>query len=223
MILSFTRSTGDQLEVEDDGAFTMRRVSGASRAGKFAGQLGAGPSEELRGAVQAAAAGGRPARDRPWPSGGVTETLFGAEGEVLIEVDAHEETSPPWADAITRSRRLLDELVSQPLAAIELEVTESPLAGRLRHVGQEPVAADLAGATVEAFLAGPDSAALGSWSSTVDPGSKSEGMVEPGWETDLGLSAAGFVLESGRSCQVSVSFTLRDGRAVSASVLASVP
>jgi hypothetical protein len=222
MILSFVRSTGDQLEIEDDGTFGMRRANGASSAGWFAGRLDAALSARLRGAVTAAEGGGRPDRDKPWASGATTETLFGAEGEVLVELDAHEELPPPWTEAVALSRRLLDELTSQPVAAIQLEVTDSPLAARLRHVGRETIVADLEDATVEAYLSGPDSTTLGSWSSSVDPRSASGGSVTPGWETDLGLAATGFTMRPGRSCQVDVSFTLRERRALPASVSASV-
>jgi hypothetical protein len=222
MILSFIRSTGEQLEIEDDGTFRMRRAHGTSFAGWFAGRLAASLSDRLRGAVTAADGGGRPNRREPWAPGATTETLFGSEGDVLLEVDAHEELPPPWAEVVALSRSLLDELTSQPVAAIQLEVTGSPLAARLRHVGRESLVADLEGATVEAYLSGPDSATLGSWSSSVDPRYASGGSITPGWETDLGLAAAGFTMEPGRSCQVDVSFTLRDRRPLPASVSASV-
>jgi hypothetical protein len=223
MILSFTRSRGEQLEVDDDGAFRMRRVNGASSAGWFAGHLDAGLPDQLRGAVAAVEAVGRPERDQPWTPGGTTETLFGSEGDVLLELDAHEEPHSPWAEAVSLARHLLDELISQPVAAIHLEITASPLAAHLRHIGHDAVAADLADAAVEAYLSGPDGATLSSWASKMAPGAAPGGSVEPGWAWDLGLTEAGFALQPGQSCQVAVTFALRDRRPLPASVTASVP
>jgi hypothetical protein len=227
MILSLSRSTGEELEVDDDGTFEMRRVSGVNRAGWFAGKIDTDLSERLHRAVTAVEGREPPEHDGPWSSGATTDTLYGSQGDVLIQVDAYEDGPAPWAEALALARQLLDDLISQPSAAIELALSASPLSALLRHVGSKEVTIDPGVATVEAYLMGPDSATLGSWSSTVHLHPDTSGAddktasIGPGWETDLDLGAADFTLAPGCSCQVSASFTLREGGAISASVWAT--
>ncbi len=217
-MLAFRRSTGEELDVADDASFTMRRVVAACRVGRFAGTVPAASFDELRTAIEQASSVDPPAHEGPWTADGGTESL--TVGDTVVEVDPYEEPAGPWGALVAACRALLDDLTQQPSGAVELEVTADPLAARLRQVGDEPAPADLAGATVEAYLMGADSSTLGSWSATIES-PPAAGAV--GWELDLGLGAAGFTPADGATCEVTVALTINDPFPFAAIVSASAP
>ena len=207
MTTGYSTSAGDNLEVDGDGGFRMRLLTGA-RVGRFAGKVDEAAARELESAVSRATDAGAPARDEPWRSEATTG-LITVDGTVVFEFDVHDEIEGPWADVVARARGLVEELVDQPAAALALELSSGPLHGVVRHVGNETLRADLGEASVEAYLVGSDGATYGSWSG--DLGAHDQGTdIGPGWEADLQLEQSGFELTDGRACEVTVYLALPD-------------
>jgi hypothetical protein len=221
MIAGFSRSTGETLEVDDDGGFRLVRWSGRA-VGRFAGRLDEERASSLSSAVELAASEPSPARAEPWPSEATVERLYGSEGSVLIELTIHDEAPEPWASAVSTCRALMDDLVSEPAAAVGLQLSGPPVRGALRHLGQDPLTVYLDGADVTAVLFRSDGALIASWSSKVGTGTAAAQDLTPGWQQDLGLEEAGFEPKSGEYCQVQVSFTVYDGLPRQAEVTATL-
>jgi hypothetical protein len=182
------------IEIGDDGRAAAWSTSG-HRVGRFARTLSAGERAAFERALTAARDAGEP--PAPGPAGqavhpgGATEQLI-ADGLPAIVLDAHQEPPPGSEDLVRLMRTLREDLAASPVAAIELDVSGSPLGAWLRHVGSEPVAVRIATLTVQATLFGPDSALLDSATHTVDA-SGAGSQAGPGWSLplaeDLGLAA----------------------------------
>ncbi len=170
-------------------------------AGRFGGRLGADVIARLRTEAEAAASAGPPVREDPWSPGAVVDTFWA--GEVVAQVELDEPLSGPWEPVATFCRSQLERAVDSPLArAVQLDPAGE---ATLRHVGSEALSTDGSGFSVEATLIGPDSSTLGSWTTTVD----APEILEPGWETTLGLSASGFHPPKGdRRSDSNVTFTI---------------
>lgn len=203
MIAGMGRTDGHELEVDEDGTWRALLPSG-ERVGRFGGDLGGGALEELRAEVATAAEAGPPRRDAPWPAGGAVDTFWA--GDVVAQLGQDEEPPDGWRGLVTRCRAMLAAAVDAPVAALEASAAGD---GALRHAGTEPLATDGSGFAVEATLYAPDSALLGSWTTTLP--APADGAVPPGWEAPLGLSGSGFSPSGGQTVGVSVSFALGDG------------
>lgn len=219
-MLELARSTGDVVTVGTDGSVRARRTTGR-RVGHFATSLQADTLEQLRADVDAAS-DVAPPREEPWHSGAVTESLTVNE-QVVIEIDQHDDPPDPWKAAVVSARRLLDDVVDAPEAALELELSGTPVEATLRHVGSEPLTADLEGAAVEAHLAAADGATLGSWSGSVPGGADLAGSVPVGWAATLGLVEAGFEPADGQTVEVGVTLGLPDPLPYTAELWTSGP
>ena len=213
MIAGMGRTDGQEMEVDEDGAWRALVTSG-ERVGRFGGRLGDGDLDDLKEEVAASTRAGAPAREDPWPAGGLVETFWA--GEVVAQLAQDEEPDEAWRALVGRCRQLLAAAPGSPLAALEASAAGD---GAVRHVGSEPLATDGSGFTVEATLYGPDSSLLGSYATTV-PG-PGDGVVPPGWEAPLGLSASGLAPTGGQTVGVSVGFALGAGLPRPMSVWAS--
>ena len=179
------------LDVADDGTVTAWQDYG-HRVGRFARDLAAGERAALERALAAAAAAGEPAAPGgPLRPGGATERLT-ADGLPDVVLTPHAEPPAGFGDLVDLLRTIREDVAGSPVAAIELEVTGTPLAARLRHVGSESIALRMGTLTLQATLFGPDSALLDSAAVTVDA-SGWTGRADPGWSLpladDLGLAA----------------------------------
>lgn len=175
------------LEVDDAGNAVAWKDYG-HRVGRFARGLSAdergaleralASAAEAAGDVGAAAAGG------PLPPSGVTEQLT-ADGLPDVVVQQHAEPPAGLGDVLDLLRDLRASLTESPVAALELDVSGSPLRARLRHVGSEPLTVRLGMLTLQATLFGPDSTLLDSATVTVDAGGGEAAAVGPGWSLPL--------------------------------------
>jgi hypothetical protein len=222
MIAVFSRSTGENLEVDDDGGFRLVRWSGRA-VGTFAGRLDEERASSLSSAVELAASEPSPARAAPWPSEATVERLYGPEGSVLIELTIHDEPPEPWASAVSTCRALMDDLVSEPAAAVGLELSGPPIRGALRHLGPDPLTVYLDGADVVTVLFRSDGGLAGSWASKVHTGTAAAQDLTAGWQQDLGLEEAGLQPKAGEYFQVQVTFTVYDGLPRQAELTATLP
>jgi hypothetical protein len=194
----------DELEVEQDGSWKALLSAGGERAGRFGGTLDPQALQSLEADVAAAVAAGAPTRQDPWPPGAAVDTFWA--GEVVAQLTQDEDPPDPWRPLVSTCRRLLAGAAGSPLAAVEADVAGD---GALRQVGSQPVTTDGNGFAVEATLVGPDSATLGSWSTTVAV--PEGGELAPGWEAPLGLSSSGLEAADGQTVSVWITFAVVEG------------
>ena len=147
------------LEAENDGSFSMWR-SIAPAVGRFAGKLPADELGKLRSEAKKAAAEGDTAR--PPTMDGSAERIQ-VEG-ATVTMGSNDYLEGPWGELIEHVRRLLDELVSAPQAAVGLKVDEDGKNARLIHLGEKPIMVDLSNLSVRAVLWGRGFKKLGDWS-----------------------------------------------------------
>ena len=169
---STTPATAEYVELFDDGRFTGWR-SNAPAVGWFAGGLAAAECDEVRGLI-ADLGGATPGRP---PPGAATETLElpGVDPLVVTGVDG----DGPLGPLVDRARRLLDEMVGSPRAAVALEVDSPP---RLVHRGTDPLQLDLSTVALRAYY----------WKGYYEPAGEASEVLAgerveagPGWTLDL--------------------------------------
>lgn len=174
------------LEVDDAGNAVAWKDYG-DRVGRFARELSAderGALERaLASAAEAAGSVGTAPSGGPLPPSGVTEQLV-ADGLPDVVLPQHAEPPAGLGDVVDLLRDLREGLTESPVAALELDVSGSPLRARLRHVGSEPLTVRLGTLTLQATLFGPDSTLLDSATVSVDA-AREAGPVGPGWSLPL--------------------------------------
>jgi hypothetical protein len=227
-LVRFRRSGGGQggynelLEIGGDGTFAMDRRYSGTRAGAFAGRLGGGDDRRLRQLVDAATADqsdtapdrDETVRDTPGaPPPAVQPESSNDRIELVATArtfDIYDEPDGPWGELLALLRDLLETLVDQPRAALELAVGGDAPRAVLRHAGTEPVVLADAPIDASATLLDDQSATRGSWHRQIDVAA---GEVGPGWELDLGLDSTAFVLEpaTGYTAAVSVRVVVDGG------------
>ena len=207
MMVSLTRSGGspprhaENLSVEEDGSFVMRRQSGGSRVGTFAGTLPKADLTRLRAEIDAcASAPGVEPSDRYAPDEARDRITL---GDKVVEVRLYNELEAPWGPLLEHLQELLGGLTEFPRAALELSVDPKTVSARLRQVGDEAVLADLSRGRVSARLVGKGAESIESWESDLS-GTPGGDLLGPGWEQDLGLEETGFELSRGRYYEVAV-------------------
>ena len=212
MTVSITRSGGrtappdkERLEVGDDGSFTMWRSVRSPVVGRFAGMLPESDAARLRALAEAAAAAEvPPGKQLP---GAPTETVV-VDGASL-RTGSSNEPGGPWGELIGALRPLLRSLVSQPRAAIALEVAEGGASARLAHRGDTPVGVDLTGLSVRTVVWRPGWENGGEWAADA-PGPVVE--AGPGWAHDLPFGH-GLTIGNGDALHAFARFGLVDGGA----------
>ena len=138
---STTPATAEYVELFDDGRFTGWR-SIAPAVGWFEGGLAAAECDEVR--VLIAGLGG--ATPGLPPPGAATETLELPDLDPLVVTGV--DGDGPLGPLVDRARRLLDEMVGSPRAAVALEVGPPP---RLVHRGRDPLELDLSTVALRAY------------------------------------------------------------------------
>jgi hypothetical protein len=195
-------SGGGSLEIDDDGTWRVRRLSGSERAGRFGDRLDGAALEAVKAEVAEAAAAGPPSRDEPWRPGGLVDSFWA--GDVVAQIGADEEPPAAWEGLARRCRALLDGAAEMPIATIEADATGD---GELRHAGTEPVPTNGAGFSVEATVFGPGGSTHDSWTGTIEAPQE----IPPGWQASLGLDGSGLVPAAGQTIGVTVRFAFVDG------------
>jgi hypothetical protein len=184
------------LVVDDDGHVTGWQTAGW-RVGRFARNLTAAERASLAAALEAAGstppepAEGQLAESppadppaAPRPPSGSTEQLV-ADGLPDVTFASNATPPPGFDDLIEVLRGVRENIAESPVAAIELDVSASPLSARLRHVGTEPVDVrsdgelHLAAVVYDADYLEVDRAA------PPVPSAPPNGAVSPGWVLDL--------------------------------------
>jgi hypothetical protein len=200
----------ESLGVDDDGTYNLWRAVGAPAAGFFSARLEPGDRDALAAAADAV----QPAGDLELaaPPGAAAETVSAGVRRADLSADA--DVDPPWRDLVDRLRRLADDGVHAPVAAIALEVSPDGRAARLAHHGTEPVGVDLGtlALTVTAWRGWYEPA--GTWTAPVQaPNAVTAG---PGWTLELPF-AHGLDLGADRTLHVAVDVHLTvNGTAVAA-------
>jgi hypothetical protein len=213
LTVSIVRSGGrtappdrERLEIADDGTFTMWRSVRSPAVGRFAGRLDGPNAERMRGLAAAAAALDPPA-GKQLP-GAATETIT-VDG-VSLRTGSSGGPDGPWGDLVGALRALLRELVTQPAAAIALEVANDGSSAKLVHRGEDEIDVDLSALTVRAVVWGPGWEQRGEWSS--DEGGPARTTAGPGWSYDLPFGH-GLTVNPGDALHAFARFGLFDGDA----------
>jgi hypothetical protein len=195
----------ERLEIDDD-RFTLWRSTGLPLAGRFAGQLTEAAARDVA-AAEAAAIGARPP-DAEVPPDAPIETVELGDG-TTIELGHRGEVEGPWGELVEHLRRLADDLVDHPAAAIALELAQDERSAGLVHRGPDPVGIDLSAAGISVHA----------WKGYYEPAGRwlrgpmaldARGAAGRGWRVDLPFDH-GLKTGAGRALQVAVDFSLRDG------------
>ncbi|MPZ74725.1 MAG: hypothetical protein GEU74_16180 [Nitriliruptorales bacterium] len=209
MLVTYGRGGGrvgpDDLQVTDDGTFTVWRSNHAGPVGRFAGTLESDALSALRSEVEAAAAAGPPDEGVRMPGGAVEEITIGEVSAVVSGQDP----GGPWSALAARLKTLLDELTAYPSAAVALEVDDAT--ATLHHRGTEPLGLQLSGLAVHVIRFGPGYARLDEWRSPPQE-TADEVQAGPGWTLDLPFDH-GLPVAADQSLQVIVSLEAYDGPA----------
>ncbi|HEY1485113.1 MAG TPA: hypothetical protein VGF84_03350, partial [Micromonosporaceae bacterium] len=180
MIASWFRAGGsnvprdaESLSVDDDGTFHLWRAVGATAAGRFSGTVDPAPLTSAASAVD----GDLAAPQRP---GVGIETI--TVGDRRADVGTGSPVEGAWAELFDRMRRLSDELIDQPAAAIGLQVDGASCT--LMHLGTDDVQVVLGSLQLRADLWEGWYVPAGSW---VAPSFDGEATVTagPGWSMPL--------------------------------------
>jgi hypothetical protein len=168
MIVRYSRTGGrvpppdnEGLQIEDDGSFSMWR-SIAPAVGRFAGKLDAGELTKIKSEAKEAAAAGDFSKP-PSPDGALDQ--IDVEGG-HASLGSNDYAEGPWSALLEHLRKLLNDLISKPRAAVGLEVASDGRNARLVHLGEKPLAVDLSGLSVRAVLWGRGYRKLGDWNSS---------------------------------------------------------
>jgi len=199
-----TPPSDERLAIDDD-RFTLWRSTGTPLVGRFAGRLTPATARDVTAAEAAAIAAGHP--DAEAPPDAPIETVELGDG-TTIELGHEADIEGPWGGLIELLRRLADDLVDQPAAAIGLEVAEDGRGARLVHRGPDPLGIDLSAAGIAVYA----------WKGYYEPAGRwlrgpmaigSPDTVGEGWRVDLPFDHD-LRTGPGRSLQVAVDFSLRD-------------
>jgi hypothetical protein len=192
----------ETLDVEDDGSWRVWRSVGQA-IGRFAGSPEVADSAGKRILELAAAAeGSDPPSKGKFPPDATIERIH--VGDRSATVPYRHTPDGPWGELVAASRRLLDEAIAHPRAAIRLVVV-GPDRVRLEHRGQEPLPIELGSAQVEATV-WHDGAFVGAGMGRIDAGHVDAG---PGWSLDVPLE--GIDPSAGGEAVIFVSFVADDG------------
>lgn len=174
MRVSFARVGGrvpppdnDGVQIDDDGHFSMWR-SIAPVIGRFAGTLTDTELSGLQAEAKAAASAGDFTKP-PYPEGAVD--LIDLDG-AHASLGSNDAAEGAWVPLLGRLRRLLDELIDEPRAAIALRVSDDGRSARLEHLGDTAIDLDLSRLSVRAVLWGRGYRKLGDWTADVAGGQR---------------------------------------------------
>jgi hypothetical protein len=172
------------IQIDDDGHATGWQTAG-HRVGTFARELSGSERARLERALTAARNAGAPAAPAggPIPPSSATDQLV-ADGLPDLVLSSGAQAPPGYDELYQLLLELRESIAESPLAAIELDVSGSPLSARLRHVGSGPVTTRMATLTVQATLFDRDSSIVDSATHTIDA-SGATGQVGPGWNLSL--------------------------------------
>lgn len=163
-------SDNEGLEIDDDAAFRMWR-SIAPAIGRFAGSLDPSELKSLKSEAKNAAAVGDFAKP---PSRDGSVELIDVDG-AHASLGSNDYAEGDWGVLITHLRRLLDDLIRMPRAAVGIEVAPDGRSARLVHLGQKPIAVDLSHLSVRAVLWARGYRKVGDWTS---PSGQSSGSSQ---------------------------------------------
>lgn len=203
MIVGWQVSSGDAVEVSDDGSWSVLTTSGEGAAGRFGGPLTEPEISDLRTLVATAVESGFPVRaaETPWTAGGTVETIYASD--LVGQVEWGAEWPGSWEPLAARIREFHATAAEHPVAALALTLAGD---GLLRHIGSEPLRTDGSGFEVEAHQSAADGAIGTRWDTTIS--GPDNGIVPVGWESQLGLVAAGLTVPAGGTIDVSVTLTM---------------
>lgn len=180
------------LAIDDDGHLTGYQTAGW-RVGRFARDLTTKErtaleralerAQELAPELERAFAESKTSERKPRPPSGSTEQLVVAG---LPDVTFASNANLPGFEELLRILRgFRENLADFPAAAIELEVSGTPLRARLKHVGDGPIDVRAAGEIrIEALVYDKDYLIVERETRTVDPAAL-DGPVSAGWELGL--------------------------------------
>jgi hypothetical protein len=194
----------ERLEVAADATFTMQRSVRSPSVGRFAGRLTSQEARLLDVAARAAAAAGPLTGTRVPDAAGETATVDG-----VTATFGGGTPSGPWGPLAEQLRRLLDDLVRAPEAAVALEVAPDGTKATLKRLGQGPLTVDLGKLSVSATLFGADGNAMGTWKSPPAPAARPE-QTDAGWTSALPFGH-GLEMGAGRKLQVAATFVVDGG------------
>jgi hypothetical protein len=194
----------ERLAVEADGRFTMQRSVRSPAVGRFAGRLRPVEAGALDAAARAAAAAGPLTATRVPDAAAETVTVDG-----VTATFGGGTVSGPWGALAVELRRLLDDLVRAPVAAVALVVAPDGSTATLKRLGDEPLTVDLSKLSVTATVFGPDGNVAGTWKSSPAPAAGPVSTAA-GWTSALPFDH-GLAMGAGAKLQVSAAFAVEGG------------
>jgi hypothetical protein len=193
----------EMLDIDDDGSWRVWRSVGTA-IGRFAGS-GDADAGAGRGILELAAAAeqSEPPRGDEFPADATVDSID--LGGRSVSVPYRQSPDGPWGKLFKACRDLLDEALTQPLAAIGLELAGSGRV-RLEHRGDESLPVEFGAAQVEATVWTPDGTFVASGTGKIDAGHVD---AEPGWSLEVSLE--GIDASAKGQPVVFVSFVADDG------------
>ncbi len=170
VIATYSRTGGrlpeddERLEIDDDGAWRLRRTMGGPRVGTFAGHLGDGRRRELDAAL-ASAADAPPPKPTRVARDAAREAV--RAGEAVVDLAAGRDVNGPWRPLLGLLRTWSEALATPDDAEAALELRLEPDGPVLARLGAaelrtwpatlhvEAYARDADGVVVERASAGP--------------------------------------------------------------------
>ena len=192
----------EAIYIDDEGHVVARRTFADHRVGRFGRTLDAAELTKLKRALKQAADAPVDGSPRTWVPDGGTERVS-VDGLAPLELDPHDGAPKGWKPLVEQLRTLLETIVADPVAAIELVIEADPIRVTLRHVGSEPLALRLDAVAVEAYVIAADDTTAGSAVTSV-AGPNGADVGAPGWSWDVPVTLALPQLAPGQSLEVTV-------------------
>lgn len=192
----------EELEIEDDGRFTLTRHVSADRAGRFAGTLSADQLQQVRAALEAV---GEPVRITPTRPRTIIEIVEWSGGSASFPLE--DDLPDEWEALRQLLQTLVEDLKTDPVSALELRLDDAAGTATFEVLGREPIRIGFDGSSLAVSLFGEDEDFLDS--TTVGlPGDLADGdALPPGWKREIALDH-GFEFNPERTLQVSVDLTI---------------
>ncbi|HMO54692.1 MAG TPA: hypothetical protein PJ994_09325 [Tepidiformaceae bacterium] len=181
-------SNDELLEIEEDGAFTLRRVVGGARVGEFAGSV---PAAQMKTLSRRRDDPGLAAPDREPPAMPPTVVEDVSAPHLSVEV-GYESTikNKPLAALVRALRKLTEDLTDQPVAALELSIEPDAMSLTLRRIG-DARALEVANGRASYDHFGKEQELLSTGRLEVPFSTEEAHDLPPGWEVVIPLSVNG--------------------------------
>lgn len=173
------------LEIDTDGAFSLRRVVGGARVGEFAGNVPASALKTIKKHLaDPLMASGDPPESQMPPVVVEYITSEGLAAEVSPEARIK---NKPLASVVRVLRALAEDLTSHPQTALECSLSKDAKTVRLQAIGEGPASIQDATLTFDLFGEHEEFLRAGNLESPLPRSGPVE--LQPGWSVEITLPA----------------------------------